>query len=387
MIEKLEKIKSNLLYLFSKKFSYVNKNRLLFVMRLIKEIPNIVKFLFKDLSREGILGSIVSLDSSVMCQLKCPMCPSVEGLSKEGVLGWGYLRFNDFKNFVENNPSIKKIELSNSGEPFLNPELNQIIKYSYLKNVNLYIGTGANLNSVTKDVLESLVKYKVKTLNVSLDGATNETYKIYRIGGDLNKVLRNIKTINYFKKKYQSKFPKLLWQFVIMGHNEHELLNARNMAKKLGMSFYTKLNRVSSYSPVKNEKYVRKESGLGVANRREFVQKYKRLYINACLRLWNSPQINWDGKLLGCNVNMWDHFGNVFKTSLKQCLESERYIYAKQMVLGKKKARKDIPCSRCPSYKIIKHRSLKKSDIIINHVTHTQNTLPSVKVRFNSQST
>ncbi len=386
MLEKLEKFKSSLIFLISEKFSYNIKKWLISTIRIIKEFPKLIRLIFKDVSGVGMIGSIISLDSSTMCQLKCPKCPSIEGIKKEGILGWDYLKFINFKKFVDNNPTIKKVELSNSGEPFLNPELKEIIKYAYRNKINITIGTGANLNSVKGDILESLVKYKVKSLTVSLDGATNDTYKIYRIGGDFNRVIKNIKIINYFKKKHHSRFPKLLWQFVIMGHNEQEIPAAKKYAKRLGMAFYTKLNRISSYSPVIDESFVRKESGLGVSNRQEFLSKYKRLYIVYCLRLWNSPQINWDGKLLGCNVNLWNNFGNVFETSLNKCLQSERYIYTKQVVLGKKKVRNDIPCSKCVIYKSVKRRPIKKSEVILNDNIHTHNMIPVIRVlnRFRS---
>ncbi len=348
------------------KLPYRFKYVLFYTYKLIEALPTLIRFIFLDISYLDIVGSSISLEASSMCQLKCPICPTGKGINKEGSVGWGYLKFKNFKNFVNINPGIRNIELPCWGEIFLNPELKQIIKYAYNKKINLTAIGGVNLNTATKDMLESLVKYKFKYFTISLDGATNKTYQIYRQGGDFNKVIKNIKIINFFKRKYNSKFPILAWQFVIMGHNEHEIPIARKMAQKLGMKFITKLNRVSSYSPIKDKKFVRKANGLGVATREEFFQKYKQLYIPNCRRLWNRPQINWDGKLLGCSDNIWDDYGNVFETSLKKCLNSKRYLYTKQMLLGKKKLREDIPCFKCPKYKFIQEKPLKKRDIIVN---------------------
>ena len=52
------------------------------------------------------------LGACSMCQLKCPICPTANRLNEKGVIGRGYLRFDDFKN----NPGIKTIELSSRGE-------------------------------------------------------------------------------------------------------------------------------------------------------------------------------------------------------------------------------------------------------------------------------
>lgn len=338
------------------------------IYNFIKAIPNMLRYIFKDFSNLEMIGSNISLDASSICQLKCPICPTSKEFNKKGPVGWGYLKFNDFKNFIMHNPWIKNIELSCWGEIFLNPDLEQILKLAYDKKINLTVNGGANLNSVKKDVLESLVKYKLSSLNVSLDGATNETYKVYRKGGDLNIVLKNINTINFFKKKYGSNYPKLFWQFIIMGHNEHELSTARKMAYNLGMEFFTKLNREPSYSPIRNENLVRNESRLGVISRDDFFYKYKKIYIPNCVRLWTSPQINWDGKLLGCSDNIWTSFGNVFEKGLKPCLNDERYIYTKQIILGKKKARNDTPCFKCHKYKYIKKIPIQKKDILLNIV-------------------
>lgn len=319
---------------------------------------------YSDISQVKIIGNSAQLEASTMCQLKCPICPTSKGTNKKNVVGWGYLRFKNFKKFVDENSNIKHIELSNWGEMFLNPELKEIIEYAHTKKIDLTAINGVNLNSVSKEMLEYLVRYKFKSITVSLDGATNKVYKIYRKGGDFNRVIENIKLINHFKKKYNSEFPKLRWQFVIMGHNEHELPVARKMAKELGMEFMPKLNYDPLFSSVKNKEFVKKESRLGVASREEFKQKYKKEYMLPCDQFWLSPQINWDGKLLGCCVNIWGDFGNVFEDGLDKCLKSEKYIYAKKMLLGKKKAREDIPCSKCDMFKKILKNPLKKEDII-----------------------
>ena len=77
-------------------------------------------------------------------------------------------------------------------------------------------------------------------MTVSIDGATPETYKIYRRGGDFNKVISNIKTINKFKKQYHSESPRLIWQFIPFGHNEYEIDKAKKMAKKLSLQIMVK---------------------------------------------------------------------------------------------------------------------------------------------------
>jgi len=283
----------------------------------------------------------------------------------------GFLRFENFKKIVNNNPWIRHIELSNWGEIFLNPDLLKIIKYSYQKNVVLSASNGVNLNTVKEQVLEALVKYKFEYLTCSIDGATPETYATYRWGGNFENVIMNIKKINYYKRKNVSKLPHLVWQFIAFGHNEHEIRIARQMAKDLNMDFFVKLSRKGfdgsgPFSPIRDKDLIKRETGLGVFDRKDYKKKFGRNYIWAvCTQLWKSPQINFDGTVLGCCINYWGNFGNAFRDGLLNCLNNENMNYARQMLLGKKKSRMDIPCTTCVIYTEMKKDSnwLNKSDI------------------------
>lgn len=322
-----------------------------FLYQAASRVKNGLKiYRYINLYRYGTYKKQVGMDACSMCQLKCPLCHTSKGLNRKGIVGWGYLKAENFKKFVRANPWIKRIELPNYGEVFLNPEIKDIIEYAYQKGVQLTMRSGTNFNKVSEEVIESLVKYKVTDITISLDGASNETYQIYRKGGNFDQVIKNIEKLNYYKQKYNSEFPRLAWQFVLFGHNEHEIPKAREKAEELGMVFTPSLNWNPSFSPIKDSEFVKRETGLGATSRDEFKEKYQ-VNLNAkCKQLWESPQINWDGKLLGCCINVWSDFGNVFDSGLKNCLKSERYNYAKKMVLGKVPARKDIPCSKCGIY-------------------------------------
>ncbi|MDD5027227.1 MAG: radical SAM protein [Candidatus Omnitrophica bacterium] len=299
-----------------------------------------------------IIGNSIRIDASNICQLSCPLC--WQSRAGNTTLKRSYLKFDDFKKFIDNHPTFKNIEISDNGEIFLNPELKSIIKYAYEKRISLKAKNGVNLNTVSEEVLEYLVKYKFKVMLVSIDGATNESYQIYRRGGNFDRVIENIKKINYFKHEYNSKFPRLIWQFIIFGHNEKELPLAREMAKKLNMQFLPILNYFDpSYSPVRDKESIRKE--IKYASCQEYENINRSLYVFPCQQLWFSPQISPDGEMLGCcnnNARLATFtFGNVFKSGLKKHLRSEKFIYTKKMLLGKKSLREDTLCFSCETYR------------------------------------
>lgn len=309
------------------------------------------------------------IECNASCQLRCPECPTTSNNSSP-VFGYGFLRFRNFKKLIDDNPQFILVQFQNRGEMFLNPELLDIIKYAHKKKVALYCDSGVNLNNIRDEVLEGLVKYRFRSILCSIDGATTEIYKIYRVGGNLNQVIENIRKINYFKKKYHSKFPVLAWQFVVFGHNEHEIPKARKLAHELNMSFVTKMAWDSDYSPIRNKEFVMAETGWNAETREEYERAEKVDYSrHVCYELWKSPRINWDGKVIGCCWNNWEEFGgNVFSDSYIASINSERMNYAREMLLGNKETQGGLPCSSCKLYLKMKasNRYLTMKEIFLN---------------------
>ena len=168
--------------------------------------------------------------------------------------------------------------------------------------------------------------------------------------------MEHLEKINKFKTLHNSKYPLLTWQYIVFGHNENEIAEARGLAKELGMGFLVKLSWDSSFSPIKNPDSVRKQIGHGAVSREEFRQKKRKSYRQKfiCSQLWTKPQVNWDGRILGCCVNTWGDFGNAFESGLMRSLNSERMNYAREMLLGRKPEGADIPCTTCHFYKEMK---------------------------------
>ncbi|MCQ2788891.1 MAG: radical SAM protein [bacterium] len=321
------------------------------------------KFIYKS---KADLPTKISLEACSLCQLNCPACwvrLGEEKIKKED--GFGYLKFKDFKNLVDDNPQINEIELANHGEIFLNPELDKIIKYAYEKKIILSANNGVNLNTLSDEMAEALVKYQFSAMTVSIDGATPDVYKIYRRGGDFNKVIANIKKINEFKKKYNSEFPKMFYKFIIFNHNIDDILPAKKLAKELNMNIKFEQNCRPSYAPLSEEQKARVEKLLGLILESKSEKQSLNEYKNGkskwffCQDLFLSPQINWNGKLLGCCYSLVSTFDvNVFEEGLLKALNQQKVLYAKQMVTDfSTPPKKDILCSSCSVYETIKEEN------------------------------
>jgi hypothetical protein len=159
--------------------------------------------------------------------------------------------------------------------------------------------------------------------------------------------------IRDLRRSASAAFPLLDWQFVVMGHNEHEIGVARAMAQARGMHFMPRLSWSADCSPVVDRDLVRIETGLGAASREEFRENKGIEYTrDLCSQLWHAPVINWDGRMLGCCVNYWGDFGaNVFEEGLDAAMRHAKLEYARRMLLGEAEPRPGIPCTTCDQYR------------------------------------
>lgn len=328
-----------------------------------KNIPDYLKkFMYEN---EQDLPKHITFDLCNMCQLNCVKCwmrENEEQIKKENG-GFGYVKFKTFKDFVDKNQFIKGIDIAANGEVLLNPDLKKILKYAYKKNIEITTYAGVNLNKLSSSLAEAIVKYKVRAMVVSIDGASPETYAIYRRGGNFNKVINNIKMINYFKKKYNSEYPHLTYKFILFGHNEHEIEKAKQLAKDLNMEIKFDVNGFPEYSPVKNPEKVLKETGLKSLDNNLITQfnLYKKGEFDGffCETMFKNPAINFNGELMGCNINWLRNFKvNVLKEGLFNALNNEKILYAKYMLSDfSVKTREDIPCSKCFAYDFLKEKN------------------------------
>src|SRR5260370_34990480 len=109
----------------------------------------------------------IRLEASWFCQLRCPPCPTTARAIHPAV-GSGFLRLEDFRRLLDENPSLAYIELSNYGEIFLNPRLVQIPQLAHERKAALASTNRGNLNNVRDEALEALFKSKLRRSSSSI---------------------------------------------------------------------------------------------------------------------------------------------------------------------------------------------------------------------------
>ena len=120
------------------------------------------------------------------------------------------------------------------GEPFLNRRIHEFVAYAHQQKVATIMSSNLN-RPLTPEMAENIIKSGLDVMIISIDGVTQEVYQVYRVGGQLDRVLSNLKLLVEKKKELGSATPYLEWQFIVMRQNEGQIPEARKLAAELGV--------------------------------------------------------------------------------------------------------------------------------------------------------
>ena len=296
------------------------------------------------------------VDPTNICNLKCPLCPTWQDLKARPK---GKMDKTFFYNLLDEvGPYLFTLNLCNWGEPLLNPDLPDLIRYA--KRYNIVVGLSTNLNYLPDMTAKELVESGIDIIVISLDGATQESYSKYRREGNLSKVLANIEKLNSYRGN-NTKFPLLIWQFLVNKYNESEIDIAKDLAGKMGLVFQPSPMRTSMGKELLLPLYERVRGMKDWLPDNPAYNKYAygitpetRTKQTTCKWLWSATVVNWDGSLSPCCgvfEKIWDFETCSYesaekKPTLHQSWNSPRYRLARTLVsafMKKSKNTSDLP--------------------------------------------
>lgn len=255
-------------------------------------------FITRVLSRPVHFGlpASMSIEPTTSCNLGCPECPS--GL-KQFTRPTGKLDLELHKTMLKQiDKSVFYINYYFQGEPFLHPRFLDLIKDA--KSSNIYTSTSSNGHFITPKKALDIVDSGLDRLIISIDGLTQETYEQYRVGGKLSKVIAASQNLIAAKQERNSHTPHLIFQFLAVKHNEHEIPQVFELASEMSIDeVRIKTAQLYSYkngNPLmpENEKYSR------YRKQRDGTYKLKGEPGNHCWRMWSGSVSTWDGSIVPC---------------------------------------------------------------------------------------
>ena len=285
----------------------------------------------------------IAIEPTTACNLGCPECPS--GL-KQFSRPTGNLKEEFYKEVIG---QVAKdsfyLTFYFQGEPYINKDFLSMVEYASSKRI--YTATSTNAHFLNDANAKRTVESGLDRLIISIDGSTQEVYESYRKEGELAKVIEGTKNIMKWKKKLKSRTPYVIFQFLVVKPNEHQIEEVRSMANELGVD-ELKLKTAQIYDYEKGnpliptiEKYSRYKK------EKDGTYSIKNSLENACWKMWHSCVITWDGKVIPCCFDKDANFsqGSLAKNSFKEVWKGDNYKNFRATLL---KGRKHIEiCKNC----------------------------------------
>jgi radical SAM protein with 4Fe4S-binding SPASM domain len=322
-----------------------------FISKLtIKRVWNIVSIVFSYLISRLLRTSYpngmpisLSFEPTTSCNLRCPECPS--GL-RSFTRPTGMLKNGLFKKIIdEQYNTLTYLLFYFQGEPFLHPDFLDLVKYASDKKI--YTATSTNAHFLTDEVAKATVASGLDRLIISIDGTTQESYESYRIGGKLSKVIEGTENIMKWKKELKSNTPHVIFQFLVVKPNEHQIDEVHQMAAQLGVD-EVKLKTAQIYDY---------ENGSSLIPDNEHYSRYKKQsdgtykikskLLNHCWKMWHSSVITWDGRVVPCCFDKDAHhlMGELNESTFKKVWKSDAYNNFRKTLL-KSRTKIDM-CKNC----------------------------------------
>ncbi|MEM3697172.1 MAG: radical SAM protein [Candidatus Bathyarchaeia archaeon] len=310
-----------------------------------------------------LLPSYVQIEPTAKCNLSCKTCIR----SRANPVEEADMNLGLFKSIVDQLRQswykTRALNLTGLGEPFMNPNLVQMV--SYAKDKGLNVGMNTNLTMVNEDILKNLIKAGLDWLTVSIDGATKETFENIRVGAIFEGVVENIKFTIDLRERMNAKRPRIYLNYTICEQNIQEIPEMIKLADDLrvnGIGFMKQVVPGISYSekpplnPLPENKWLN----------RKIKATFHLTVVSSCV-VPRSCYITFDGKVLPCYplyelVPRGEYssyqFGDLSAQSLREIWFSMRYRnFRAKNISGTR-----LPiCKSCPFGKVELNRKIDAS--------------------------
>ena len=308
------------------------------------------------------------IDSVSYCNLQCPFCPTG---AKTNDRDNSKLSLSQFKHLMNHmGDYLYEIVFCNWAEPFLNNDVPDMIRHAKKFHIPIRISTNLSF-PLSRKKAENIIRCGIDYLTISVDGATQESYEKYRIGGNLQLVLKNIKLLNELKVELGLDTPIMEWQFLVFKHNEHEIELAKQIAKELKIPirfaspYLTNSVNQDDWIPTSTQ-YSQNIPIVDLNEKWENhpIVDYKKN--SPCRWLWSAMVFGSDLSVSPCDgiINTANSFGS-FNT-LHDTWNNEKFVSARQFFKNGK-IEKGLICCKCP-VQWIQHAIDLYDDQILIHI-------------------
>lgn len=307
----------------------------------LKKIINILKvylgyslsILFKKVIVSGYPYSL-STEPTNYCNLHCVECPSGNKTLKREK---GYLKIDLYRKIIDDIKDYIVFQMIYfQGEPFLHPQLFDMIKYA--DEQKIYTCTSTNGHFLSEENCIRIIQSGLKKIIISIDGTTQESYEKYRVGGRLETVITGIKNLQKSRQKLKSRYPTIHLQFIVFKHNQHQLKEIRQMAASLGVNkLELKSAQINDFK--QNQSLIPDIPKYARYKTKKDETAIKNKLLNRCFRIWSTMVVSWDGTIVPCcfDKDLDYKSGNVTQAKATQIWTSKDFTSFRKSILFNRK--------------------------------------------------
>ena len=167
------------------------------------------------------LPTNVQIEPVGQCNLRCEMC-SIQ-FRKDGP-PYGppaFMKFETFTHIIDSFAGMEELHLQGLGEPMMHPRFFDMVEYAVKRGIQ--VSTNSNLTLLNDRRAERCVTSGLDSLQISIDGASAETYERIRVRAHFERVVANVERVLDARQRLKSQTPRLRLVMVMMRRNLHEL--------------------------------------------------------------------------------------------------------------------------------------------------------------------
>lgn len=285
----------------------------------------------------------ISIEPTTACNLRCPECPSgLRSFSRPT----GNLRSDFFRKTIDDlHRDLSILIFYFQGEPYINPDFLDMVQYASQRGI--YTITSTNGHFLNEENARKTIESGLDRLIISVDGSTQDVYEQYRKSGKLEVVLQGARNVVKWKKELKSKTPHLIFQFLVVRPNEHQIPEIYKLAEEIGID-EVRLKTAQIYDYAQGNPLIPQQDQYSRYRRQaDGSYRIKNQLLNHCWKLWHACVITWDGVVVPCcfDKDAKYRMGNLQEQSLREVWQQEPYReFRQQLMKGRDKI--DI-CTNC----------------------------------------
>ena len=143
----------------------------------------------------------LQIEPASICNYRCVFCYQVDtSFSKKNNGMMGAMSFDLFKSLIDDaEGNCEAISLASRGEPLICPDIEKMLAYAEGKFLALKLNTNAWFLDEAK--CHAILQAGVNTVVFSAESASEPNYSRFRVGGQLERVVKNIKRFHEIREK------------------------------------------------------------------------------------------------------------------------------------------------------------------------------------------